>query len=169
MAVAAECAFGLEISEDRARCAVAKAWRELPGRVAVKVVSRCPLQVIPVVMDALYMADDPVGVAVDPRSQSATLCAWLGEVGIVVKRLGPEDVAVAHGEFMDAAAAGELRHFGQPELTAAVRGAAQRPLAGARALERRVPSDQSPLAAAEFAVWALRRHEEVATPDAWAM
>jgi hypothetical protein len=165
----AECAFGIEISEQRDRCAIAKAWRETPGRMAVKLVWHGPPQVAPTVMDALYVADDPVEVAMDPRSQSATLCRQLGELGIVAKRLGPEDVAVAHGEFMDAAAVGELRHFGQPELTAAVRGAQQRPLAGATALERRVVVDQSPLTASEFAVWALRRWEEVSTPAAWAI
>ena len=164
-----ECAFGIEISEDRSRCAIAKAWREGPGRMAVKLVWHGPPPVAPTVMDALYMADDPVDVAMDPRSQSATLCSQLAEVGVVVKRLGPEDVAVAHGEFMDAASAGALKHFGQAELTAAVRGAQQRPLAGARALERRVVTDQSPLTASEFAVWALRRWEEISEPNVWAV
>ena len=165
--MAGECAFGIEISEDRARCAIAKAWREGSGRAAVKVVWHGPPPVAPTVMDALYVADDPVDVAMDPRSQSATLRRQLAELGIVVKCLGPEDVAVAHGEFMDAAATGALRHFSQPELTAAVRGAQQRPLAGARALERRVVTDQSPLTASEFGVWAFRRWEELAAPSAW--
>src|SRR5215813_9489605 len=119
----AECAFGIEISEDRSRCAIAKAWRENPGLMAVKLVWHGPPPVAPTVMDALYMADDPVDVAMDPRSQSATLCGQLADLGIVVKRLGAEEVAVAHGEFMDAASAGALRHFKQPEVTAAVRGA----------------------------------------------
>jgi hypothetical protein len=135
--------------------------------MAVKLVWHGPVPVAPTVVDALYMADDPVDVAVDPRSQSATLCGQLAELGVVVKRLGAEDVAVAHGEFMDAAAAGALRHFGQAGLTDAVRGAAQRALAGARALERRVQVDQSPLTAAEFAAWALRRHEELSSPNVW--
>lgn len=165
----AECAFGLEISEDRSRCAIAKAWRESPGAMAVKLVWHGPPAVAPTVMDALYIADDPVDIAMDPRSQSATLCSQLCEVGIVVKRLRPEDVAVAHGEFMDAVSVGALRHFSQPDLTAAVRGAQQRSLAGAKALERRVPVDQSPLTASEFAVWALRRWEEVSAPNVWAV
>lgn len=166
--MSSECAFGIEISEDRSRCAVAKAWREAPGRMAVKVVWHGPPPGAPDVMDALYVADDPVDVAMDPRSQSATLCSQLAERGIIVRRLGAEDVAVSHGEFMDLAATGQLRHFSQPELTAAVRGAQQRPLAGARALERRVVTDQSPLAASEFAVWAFRRWEEVSAPGVWA-
>lgn len=165
----AECAFGAEISEDRSRCAISKAWRLAPGRMAVKVVWHGPPPVAPAVMDALYVADDPVEVALDPRSQTATLCAQLAELGIMVKRLGPEDVAVAHGEFMDLVANGGLRHFDQPGLTAAVRGAQQRPLAGARALERRVMTDQSPLTSAEFAVWAFQRWEETSSPGVYAI
>ena len=165
----AECALGTEISEDRSRCAVAKAWRESPGRLAVKIVWHGITAAAPDVLDALYVADDPVEVALDPKSQSATLCSPLAERGIVVKRLGAEDVAVAHGEFLDLATTGGLRHFGQPELTAAVRAAQQRRLAGATALERRVVTDQSPLTASEFAVWAFRRWEEVSRPDAWAV
>ena len=153
--------------EDRSRCAIAKAWREGPGRMAVKVVWHGPPPVAPTVMDALYVADDPVGVALDPRSQSATLDRQLADLGIVVRRLGAEDVAVAHGEFLDLAATGHLKHFNQPELTAAVRGAQQRSLAGARALERRVPSDQSPLTASEFAVWGFLRWEEVSSPSVY--
>ncbi len=146
---------------------MAKAWREGPGRMAVKVVWHGPPPVAPTVMDALYVADDPVGVALDPRSQSATLDRQLADLGIVVRRLGAEDVAVAHGEFLDLAATGHLKHFNQPELTAAVRGAQQRSLAGARALERRVPSDQSPLTASEFAVWGFLRWEEVSSPSVY--
>lgn len=164
-----ECAFGLEISEDRLHCAIAKAWREMPARIAVKVVWHGLPAIAPTVMDALYMADEPVEVALDPRSQSATLCRQLGELGIVAKRLGAEDVAVAHGEFMDLAAGGGLKHFGQASLTAAVRGAEERPLAGGRALERRVVSDQSPLTSSEFAVWAFTRWEEVARPGVYAI
>lgn len=167
--MAEPCTLGAEISEDRGRCAVAKAWRESAHRIAVKVVWRGSPLVAPEVMDALYMADDPVDVALDPRSQSATLCAKLGEHGILVKRLVAEDVAVAHGEFMDLITGGGLRHFGQTELTAAARAAQQRPLSGAQALDRRVGVDQSPLTASEFAVWALQRWEETSNPGVYAI
>lgn len=165
----AELAFGAEISEDRSACSVAKAWREADGRVAVKIVWRGVPVVAAEVLDALYVSEEPVEVALDPRSQSATLCADLADKGIIAKRLGAEDVAVAHGEFMDLLASKGLRHFSQPELTSAARAAQDRNLAGAKALERRVGVDQSPLTASEFAVWALRRWEEVSTPGAWAV
>ena len=165
----AECALGAEISEDRSRCAVSKVWRVDRARLAVKVVWHGITAAAPDVLDALYMADEPVAVALDPKSQSATLCAPLADRGIVVTRLGPEDVAVAHGNFLDLVATGGLKHFNQSELTGAVRGAQGRPLAGAQALERRVVTDQSPLTSAEFGVWAFQRWEEVSSPGVYAI
>jgi hypothetical protein len=73
---------------------------------------------------------------------------------VAINRLGR--IAVAHGTFLDELAAGRLRHAGQPELDAAVRHGAQRPLGGATAWQRRgMPVDVSPLVAATLAVWAL--------------
>jgi len=163
------CALGVEISGDRLSCAVAKAWRQPDDRVAVKVVWRGAPGFAADVVDALYVADELVEVALDPRSPSVTLVAPLAERGIVVRRLGAEDVAVAHGELLDLVASGGLRHFGQAELTAAVRGAGQRPVAGAAGWDRRVVPDQSPLLAANGAVWALRRWEEVSSPGVYVM
>src|SRR5260221_8594889 len=85
-----ECALGAEISQGRSRCAVAKAWRESVSRLAVKVAWHGVTGAAADVVDALYVADDPVSVALDPRSPSATLCGQLAERGIVVVRLGPE-------------------------------------------------------------------------------
>lgn len=165
----AECAFGAEIAEDRSSCSVAKAWREPDGRVAVKLVWRGSPSAAGDVLDALYMSDEPVEVTVDPKSQSATLSTALTERGVAARRLTAEEVAVAHGEFMDLVPGG-LKHFNQTELTAAVRGSQERNLAGARALDRkRVAVDQSPLNAAEFAVFGLVRWEENSQPGAWSM
>lgn len=116
-----------------------------------------------------WLADDPVAVALDPKSQSATLIRPLVEAGLLVTRLSAQDVAVAHGEFTDLVASGALRHLNQEELTAAVRGAQQRALAGAQAWERRVAADQAPLNACTFAAHALLRYEELASPGAWTL
>ena len=63
---------------------------------------------------------------------------------------------VAHGEFLDALAAGRIRHRGQAELTSAVRHLEQRRLGGATAPERRgALMDVGPAVAGELAVWAL--------------
>lgn len=162
----ADVAFGAEISENRLRCAVAKAHRP-DDRITVEVVWYDTPARAPAFLDGRYVAEDPVAVALDPKSQSATLIKPLTERGVPVTKLSAEDVAVAHGEFMDLVTGHQLRQMDQPELTAAVRGAQQRSLAGAKAWERRVMTDQAPLNASTFAVWALLRYEELAAPGAW--
>lgn len=162
----ANVAFGVEISENRLRCAIAKAYRA-EARITVEVVWNEVPAGAPGFLDGLYMTEDPVAIALDPKSQSATLIKPLGELGVPVTKLGAEDVAVAHGEFLDLVTGHLLRQIEHPELTAAVRGAQQRSLAGAKAWERRVVTNQAPLNASTFAVWALQRYEELAAPGAW--
>jgi isoaspartyl peptidase/L-asparaginase-like protein (Ntn-hydrolase superfamily) len=97
-------------------------------------------------------------VALDPRSPAATALRPLTDAGVAVNELSTHDVAVAHGEFVDAVRAGVLRHTAQAELTAAIRHGEQRRLGGATAWERRgAPVDVAPALAAEIAVWMLRR------------
>lgn len=169
-AVTGEVAFGCEISEDRKHAAVVAAGRGESGRIVVDLSPfyAHPRGVVARLSD-LYGEHDPVAVALDPKSQSATLLKPLREAGIIAVRLSAEDVAVAHGEFMDLVADGALEHLDQAPLTAAVRSAVQRPLAGAQAWERRVSVDQSPLTAATFAVWAFLRWEELSRPGAWVL
>ena len=165
---APQCALGAEIGVTRQRCAVGKAYRS-EGRVTVEVVYFGSPAGAAEFIGERYAADDPVAVALDPKSQSATLLRPLAEAGVLVTRLTAEDVAVAHGEFTDLVAAGGLRHLNQEELTSAVRGAQQRALAGAQAWERRVQVEQAPLNACTFAAWALLRYEELASPGAWSV
>jgi hypothetical protein len=151
-----EVAFGAEISQDRQLCSIVAAWREPGGRVVAEL--RLP-QGHPSLavgrMASLKARYRPVAVVIDPKSQAVTLIKPLKDAGITALEPSARDVAVAHGEFLDMIAAGDLAHLGQKPLTDAVRAAMDRPLAGAAALERRVAVDQSPLMAAELAVWAL--------------
>jgi hypothetical protein len=98
-------------------------------------------------------------VAIDPHSPAATLIKPLTDplrnAGVKLLELSTSDVVVAHGNFLDALAAGGLRHGGQAELTAAVRAGTQRPMGGAVGWARRGESvDGSPLRAATLACWA---------------
>src|SRR5262249_22329800 len=72
----------------------------------------------------------PNGPSVD---HAATLIRPPAETGIEVTQPSTTDLVVAHGMFLDELAAGRLPHAGQPELDAAVRHGAQRPLGGATA------------------------------------
>ena len=161
------CAFGVEISTDRQRCAVVKATHP-DDRITVDLVWYEPPAMAVEFVNGCYEAEDPVAVVLDPRSQTVTMVRKLADAGVPVTRLKPEDVAVANGEFMDLLDRRGLRHLNQDPLTKAVRAAQQRPLSGAQAWERKVDTDQSPLNAATFAVWALQRYEELAEPGVWA-
>ena len=163
-----EVAFGLAISEDRQHAAIVAAGRSGSGKILVDL---APFYDHPrgavARMCGLYEAHDPVAVALDPKSQAGTLVKPLAEAGIIVTRLDTEDVAVAHGEFLDLVNDGLLEHLDQPPLTAAVRAAQQRRLGGAQAWDPKVPVDQSPLLAATAAVWAFRRWEELSKPGVY--
>jgi len=161
-----EVAFGAEISQDRQHCAIVAAGRESGGtRVLVDLVWYDHPRGAVARLTELAAGHDPVAVVVDGRSQSATLIRPLADAGIVVTQPTTADVAVSHGELLDLINGGGLVHLEQPPLTAAVRAAQQRPLAGAAAWERKVTVDQSPLVAATFAVWAFRRWEELSAPS----
>jgi hypothetical protein len=166
--VSSPVALGVAISEDRQHAAVVAAGR---GERAKIVVDLAPFYDHPRGVVArlaeLCGKHDPVAVALDPRSQAATLAAPLAEAGIPVTRLDTEDVAVAHGEFLDLVGDRLLEHLDQGPLTAAVRAAQQRRLGGAQAWDRKVPVDQSPLEAATIAVWAFRRWEEMSRPGVY--
>src|SRR5215469_17018391 len=147
-----EIALACEISEDRKRCAIVASGREKDGtRLVVDLVWYDHPRGAVARLAELSEKHDPVAVIVDPRSQAATLLRPLADAGVPVTEPGTADVAVAHGEFLDLVNDGALVHLNQPPLTAAVRAAQQRPLAGAQALERRIAVDQAPLVAAELA------------------
>jgi hypothetical protein len=163
-----ECTFACEISEDRKHASVIAAGREKDGtRVVVDLVWYDHPRGAVERLAALNAKHDPVATVVDPRSQAGTLLRPLAEAGVFVTEPGTADVAVAHGEFLDLVNDGGMAHLDQPPLTAAVRAAQQRPLAGAQAWERRLVVDQSPLVAATLAVWSFLRWEELATPGVW--
>ena len=168
--MSAPVALAAAISEDRKHASIVAAGRELGGtRLLVDLVWYDHRRGIVARLSELYAAHDPVSVALDPRSQAGTLVRPLADAGIVVTELSSADVAVAHGELLDLVGDGGLIHLNQPPLTAAVRAAQQRKLGGASAWERKVAVDQSPLEAATFAAWALRRWEEASAPGVFVL
>lgn len=149
-------ALGLEISEDRRHTSIAAVGHLDAEFVMVELVAYLVGTDAVAEVVKLRAERTVVVVAVDPRSPGATLIAPLTAAGIEVAQPSTSDLAVAHGEFLDAASAGRLRHTGQPELDAAVRHGTQRPLAGAQTWNRRgVAVDVAPLTAATLALWAL--------------
>jgi hypothetical protein len=166
--VSGEVALAVEISEDRKHAAIVAAGREKDGtRIVVDLVWYDHPRDSVKRLGELWATHDPVAVVVDPRSQAGTLLRPLAEAGVLVREPSTAEVVAAHGIFLDLVNDGRLAHLDQPPLTAAVRAAQQRPLAGAQAWERRVVVDQSPLVAATLATWVFMEWERLAAPSAW--
>ncbi len=156
-AILTECTLGVEISEARDHVAVAAAGWVDGGFILVELAAY--VAGTDPVAEVLWLRGERTvtAVALDPRSPAATALGPLIGAGVEVTELSTHDVAVAHGEFVDAVRAGVLRHTGQEQLTTAIRHGEQRRLGGATAWERRgAPVDVSPALAAEIAVWMLQ-------------
>jgi hypothetical protein len=175
--VSGEVAFGCQISEKctchpraRQHAAIVAAGRGASGRVVADLVWYEHPSGAVTRLAELNEKHDPLAVVVDAGSQSATLLRPLADAGVWVTSPTVREIAVAHGGFLDLVNAAGLEHLDQAPLTAAVRAAQQRPLAGAQAWDRRgVQVDQSPLEAATLAVWAFLAWEVLSEPGTWAI
>ena len=88
----------------------------------------------------------------DGYGPSAAIARKADEAGITVRRLDSQQYGIACGQFVDAIGEGALRHLGQDEMSAAIRGAKARPLVDRWAWSRTKSNvDISPLVAATLA------------------
>jgi hypothetical protein len=155
-------------SQARQHAAVVSAGREIGGtRLLVDLVWYDHPRGAVARLTELDAGHDPVALVIDPMSEAATLLRPLADAGVLVVPAKAQNVAVAHGDFLDLVNDGGLAHLNQPPLTAAVRAAQQRRLSGAQAWDRKVPVDQSPLEAATLAAWAFLGWEVQSEPGAW--
>lgn len=158
-------ALGADVSEDGQHAAVGAGWREAGGdRIVAELAWYGRPAAAVAALAGLCEARDPVVVVVDGRSAAGALLKPLADLGILAREPSAQDVAAAHAEFLGLVNGRRLHHLEQEPLTAAVRAARQRPLAGAKAWERGLTVDQSPLVACTFAVWGFCRWLELAQP-----
>ncbi len=109
---------------------------------------------------------------VEKHETAAVVCDTVGPAGSLVPEAeaagleltctSARDLADACGVFFDAVEDGTLRHLGQPELQASIRGAVKRSLGDAWAFSRRNSTvDISPLVAATVALWGTQTVRDV--------
>lgn len=95
-------------------------------------------------------------VIYDQASPAASLAPELEARGVRLRAVGAREVGQACGVIFDGYVQQAVRHLGTPELEAAVRGAAKRPLGDAWAWSRRLSNvDICPLVAVTLALWGL--------------
>jgi hypothetical protein len=102
----------------------------------------------------LYGKHEVVEIVCDGYGPSAAIARKADDAGIKVRRLDAGEYGQACGMFVDMIGEGTLRHLGQEQLLAAIRGAKARPLVDRWAWSRTKSTvDISPLVAATLALW----------------
>ena len=148
-------AFAIDTSPDRRATAIGAAGRRADGLLHVEVVEHRSGSgwVVARVLE-LVARHEPCAVVVDPASPAGAFIADLEKEGVEVLKLSARETAHAHGAFRNDAANNRLRHLNQPELNAALAGAAVRNLSDAQAWSRKDSSvDISPLVAVTAAAY----------------
>jgi hypothetical protein len=162
-----ETAWAVELDDAGEMGAAVAARPRDGGGWRVEVVFYQPAQLLPDAVAAAYNAEpDAVGVFVDPMLIAPVLDALRNRVWL--HTMEAVDVAAAAGQFRAAVKGRLVTAVEHPALEQALTFAMRRPLASAFGFERRrVPCDMSPLNAAAFALWGLRRHEATQEPGVW--
>jgi hypothetical protein len=164
-------ALAAAVSLDRSRAAIVACGRRADGKLHVEITSE-EFAGGEVLLDnrpggpwvvprlaAIAKANRPCAVVMDEFGPTGSLIPAAEEAGLEITRIKTGDVGRAFGMFYDAVsgtdiAARNLRHLGQPELTAAVAGATKRAIGDASAWDRRAAGvDITPLVAATNALW----------------
>lgn len=107
----------------------------------------------------------PIAVVCDASGPAASLLPGLEDKGIEVLTVNTGEYAQACGTIYDLVDQARLRHLGTPELRAALRGAAKRPLGDRWAWSRKTSSvDISPLVASTLALWGASTAQQESEP-----
>ncbi len=159
--IAGRPALAVDVTPDRAWSSIAAAGRRPDGLVHVEVIEhRAGTTWVAERLAALVERHSPTAVVIDPGSAAGALLPAIEAAGIDVTRTTARDAAAAAGMFYDATRpdVATVRHLGQVQLTAAVAGAVQRPLADAWSWSRRGSTVCiTPLVACSLALWGHSR------------
>jgi hypothetical protein len=151
-------AFAVDSSPDRSRTSIAAAGVRGDGLAHVEVIQTgAGVGWAVEALTGLCNRWKPCAIVVDPRSSASSLLPDLEdvpEIAAVLIKTSTGDVVAATGGFYDSTMDGKLRHLGQPELEAALLGAAKRTVGDSWLWDRKNTSvDITPLVASTLALW----------------
>lgn len=149
-----------DVSPDRHSSIVA-AGRDERGHMLVEVIhARSGTGWLVERLTDLYRDHEIAQVVCDGFGPSAAIANRVDEAGITVKRMDSGDYGKACGLFVDCVGEKTLRHLGQTELDAAIKGAKARPLTDRWAWSRTKSTvNISPLVAATLALWSATEND----------
>jgi hypothetical protein len=108
----------------------------------------------------------PGGVICDPYGPAGSLVNDIEEAGVEVQKVTAREHADACGMIFDLVEQQGLRHLGQGEFAAAIKGVKKRPLGDAWAWSRKGGVDITPLVSGTLALWGVSTLEVEAEPFA---
>jgi hypothetical protein len=149
--------FAFDVAPDRSSGAIARAGRRSDGLVHVEVVKhdRGTGWIIEE-LERLVEKHGPDVLVCDGAGPAASLMAKLDDRGVEYEAVNAQEHARACGMLFDTVEQSGLKHLAQAELTAAIKGAAKRPLGDAWAWARKSSaSDISPLVAVTLALYGV--------------
>jgi hypothetical protein len=152
--------FAIDVTPNRDRATISSASLRADGRYHLEVVTRQNgTEWLAAKCADLQEKWEPHGFLADDRGPVASLIPEIKLAGVEVETLNAQDHAQACGFLIDAVNRGTLVHRGQPELRAAIKGAATRPLGDAWAWSRKNSHvDISPLVSCTLALWGFGRN-----------
>src|SRR5262245_558700 len=148
--------LALDVRPDRSAASICAAGDRSDGIPHLELIERRPgtSWVVPRLVQ-LRANHRIVAVACDSASPAGSLVPEIQENGIEVTLLTAKELSQSCGLIFDAVEDEALRHLGQSELLASLRGAVKRPLGDSWAWDRKNSAiDISPLVAATVALWA---------------
>lgn len=163
--------FAYDVTPDRAYSCISVAGRRPDGLLHVEVVEhRRGTKWVAARIAELVKEHQPSAVICDESGPAGSLTADIEALDVTLTPLTAREHGHACGMLFDAVETEGIRHLGTPELAAALKGAATRPLGDAWAWARKTSAvDISPLVAVTLALWGVATQEETKEPlFAWA-
>jgi hypothetical protein len=161
--------FAFDVTPSRDRAAIVVAGRRKDKLAHVEVVEhKRGTGWVAARLAELVKAHAASEVICDAKGPAGSLIPEIEQAGVKVRTVNGSEYAQACGVIYDMAEQGAFRHLGTPELEAAVKGAAKRPLGDAWAWSRKSSAvDISPLVACTLALWSATSHHEREPMAAW--
>ena len=166
--------FGVHVSRDRMKAAIAVAGRRPDGKYHVEIVPAVRGQSMESLPGTAWIAGrvaelrdqwQPYEVVIDGRSATESLLPELEATGPITVTTA-NDMAAACGVFYDAVIEDNIRHRGQQALRRAVTGAKTRVLADAWAWDRKdTTTDITQLIAVTLALHGVRNPDKAKDPQ----
>lgn len=150
--------LAFDVNPSRSRTSIVAAGIRSDGLYHLEVIEhRAGTGWVTAMLGQLVEKHEPDAVLCDSVGPAASLIPELDAAGIPVTALKESEIKRACGFIFDACERRDLRHLGQPELAAAIKGGVSRPLGDAWAWSRKHSGiDISPLVASTIALWRVQ-------------